>query len=223
MAKLAANLGSPVVPIPTRSEPTFEAWSQSAPNARRRVHRIDAHPPESLIRTAPDLYLEPAVHAAFTSELQRESPATFVLEIDNGRVWGDVGNVLMPDGAVLREMSPDFHDSWKKDKIFRQSHLTVPEQRRGRILTLASPGGQTFGHWIFDVLPRLAILEKAGLSLEGCDGFFLSETRKKFQSETLELLGIPRGKWISAEDTIHLQAETLIATSPVGLSGNYPK
>jgi len=224
LAKLSAELGSPVFPIPIRSEPTFEAWSQAARNASRySVRRIEAHPLEALRRTPPDLHLEPTVHAAFTSEFQRESPPTFVLKIPAGRVWGDVGNVLMPDGAVLREMSPDFHDSWKKDKIFRQSHLTIPEQRRGRILSLASPGGQTFGHWLFDVLPRLAILEKAGLSLEDCDGVFLSETRKKFQSETLELLGIPREKWISAEDTIHLQAETLIATSPVGLSGNYPK
>lgn len=224
LARLASTLGQPVFPIPTRAKPTFEAWSLAAsPETRRSVRRIDAHGPESLIRTAPERHLEPAVHAAFTAELHRESPETFVLEIPAGRVWSDTGNVVMPDGVVLREMSPDFHDSWKKDKVFRQSHLAPPEQRRGRVLTLASPGGQTFGHWLFDVLPRLAILEKAGLSFEDFDGFFLSETRKKFQSETLEMLGIPREKWISASDTIHVQAETLIATSPVGRSGNYPK
>jgi len=167
--------------------------------------------------------LEADLHPAFLREAERISPPTFVAEIPGGRVWGDAGSIIAPGNTLLRELSPEFRADWRDFAIIKQTYLSPPLEIPGTVVSLAAPSGQAFGHWLFDVLPRLAILEKAGFHLEDVDGFFVNGTRKKFQTRMLEILGIPRKKWISAEDTPHVYASTLLAPSVVGLTGNYPK
>ena len=221
VVKAVARLGANGFPIPARCENTVKGYQERVPATPIRT--FPAHRSEILLRTPSPIHLEDELHPEFLRESKRMSPATFVAEIPGGRVWGDAGSIVSEDNTLLRELSPEFRKDWRDFAIIKQTYLGRPKRIAGRVASLAAPSGQAFGHWLFDVLPRLAIIEKAGLALNDFDGFFLNGTRKRYQSRMLEMLGIPREKWISSEETPHIEAENLFAPSVVGLTGNYPR
>lgn len=221
VVKAATFFGARGFPIPARCEESVAECQARFPAAGLRIH--PAHTGEHLLRTPPPTHLDADLHPEFVREFQRASPPTFVAEIPSGRVWGDAGSIVTPSNTLIRELSPEFRADWRDFAIVKQTYLLPPKRVAGKIASLAAPSGQAFGHWLFDVLPRLAILEKAGFALDDIDGFFVNGTRKRYQSRMLEMLGIPEEKWIPAESTPHVEAGTLIAPSVVGLTGNYPK
>ena len=81
-------------------------------------------------------------------------------------------------------------------------------QRRlkGSVLSLLSGGAGNYNywHWLFDVLPRIKLIEK-NISLNDIDFFFFPDINEKFQLETLDLLNIPDKKRVSSKIFRHIQ------------------
>ena len=65
---------------------------------------------------------------------------------------------------------------------------------KGRALILAATGGESYYHWMMDVLPRIELAKKSGFKLESFDHFVVNGITKPFQKETLQALGIPMEK-----------------------------
>ena len=82
---------------------------------------------------------------------------------------------------------------------------------KGNLFSLLSGGGanSNYWHWLFDVLPRLKILNKY-LNLEEINYFLFPDTEKKFQKESLDLLRIPENKRLSSKTNKHLVADKII-------------
>src|SRR5690606_26704260 len=68
-------------------------------------------------------------------------------------------------------------------------------------------------HWLFDVLPRLHVLRKAGL-YDTIDWFLFPNHKLPYQIDTLGLLGIPSDKIIEGDEPVHLKADRIVASSP---------
>lgn len=213
----------PKFPVPEGYFSTVEEWSATASSQpfRNQLTVHPAHPGEILYRKEP-VRLGADLHPKFACELKKESPPTFVLEYLNGRCWGQAGTIITPDNYVLAEMSHEFRDRVEDYFIFSQQSLPQPVHLSGTAVVLSAPAGYVFGHFLFDILPQLAILEKAGLDWMEADHYLISGPYTGFQKEVLDLLGIDPQKVIDATRTPHVTADRLLIPSRPGVSGNYP-
>lgn len=211
-------------PAPCGYHSGIDQWliAIQAGNPSSGIVRHEAFADETLIRNPPvSMYDE--LHPKFVCELKKESPATFVLEYVNGRCWGMAGTIIGPDNQVLADMSHEFRSRIEDYEIFQQPYLVRPRHLIGTAVVLAAPAGQVFGHFLFDVLPRLGILEKAGFDWRSADHFIISGPFAKFQKETLELLGIESSRIADCCEHSHWTADRMLIPSRPGISGNYTR
>ena len=74
----------------------------------------------------------------------------------------------------------------------------------------ASMGAHCYYHWIVDILPRLGILQKAGITIDQLDNILVREVRLSFQSETLERLNIRKEQVLETKHNSHFTCERLL-------------
>jgi len=123
-----------------------------------------------------------------------ELPRPFLLEMRNAELIGLHGVALDSAGNLMVESTEAewqyFVKTWSSRQIL--SRRRTPAQRlSGRIVSLVSPLGDNYFHWISANLARLvALMDAMGGDL--ADARFLVEQRAPFQAELLKtLLGVP--------------------------------
>lgn len=109
-----------------------------------------------------------------------------------------------------------------------QSHLqfdvflaqTPPQLKTiaGRVAVLSNLSGNTYFHWMVDVLPRLELLRQQ-MDLKQIDWFFVNSIQHPFQVETLKMLGISPERVIASDQHPYIQATELVAPSFSGHFG----
>ena len=84
---------------------------------------------------------------------------------------------------------------------------------KGSVLSLLTGGGgnNNYFHWLYDVLPRLAICEQL-CKREQIDYFLLPSDHLRFQRESLCMLNIPKEKQLLSKTYRHILADTLYIT-----------
>jgi len=100
-----------------------------------------------------------------------------------------------------------------KNIVFQKGTPRKKKVLKGKVLSLLTggAGNENYSHWLFDVLPRLALCEKL-LDISKIDFFLLPSLEKKFQKETLNLLNIQENKLLSSKTYRHIIASELIVT-----------
>lgn len=119
-------------------------------------------------------------------------PETWVEEAKGLSVYGPTVAVVGADGRLWANVSVEWGRKAEENWTFRRLALPKPQALPGRALVLASTGGDTYFHWMTDVLPRIRLVREAGLDPASFDHVLVNGTEKPFQRETLERLGIPR-------------------------------
>tara|TARA_B100000315_G_scaffold254144_1_gene294546 strand:- start:168 stop:1286 length:1119 start_codon:yes stop_codon:yes gene_type:complete len=155
-----------------------------------------------------------------------------VYKITNGRLYTDRihDTAIILDNKIIEGPSFQFrynglqiYNSKIRDNIvFNKGTPRFLKRLNGTILSLLTGGGgnNNYWHWIFDVLPRLALCSK-DVDLKTIDYFLLPNLLKKFQNETLDCLNISKNKRLSSEKFRHIKAKQLILTDhPVVLTGD---
>jgi capsular polysaccharide biosynthesis protein len=173
--------------------------------------------PETSIEEAPPLTIYPVVYYEFFPLYNRLQPTSYVIELPNGRVWGNKGAIITQRDEFISDLSMEFGEAKldrSKHSIFNRLRLRKPERFHGAIAVISSPGMDVYAHWLCDVLPRLILLIKSGV-LEQVDKILLNYSELDFQKETLAILGIPKEKILNCVDEIkfHLQADRLFVPS----------
>jgi len=121
-----------------------------------------------LVDAAGRLLVSPQIHGfAGAANPQYEDLLWTWLELDEPR----------PDGAVAR----------------RDLAALVPRPLPGAYVLLAQPGHRVFGHWLLEVMPRLAMARHLGL---GQLPLLLPHPLPAFAAACLELLEIDRGQLV---------------------------
>jgi capsular polysaccharide biosynthesis protein len=164
--------------------------------------------------------LDDTVHWEFIKWQTIESPTLFVLELFNGRVVGEGRAVITPDDCILGDLSPEYKSDPHEHSLLSSLKLPALTKTDQPMTVLANVGGSNYYHWLFDVLPRLYVLEKAGFDLLQIDSFLFNKISQPFQVETLTALGIERQKIVEAHEDYHLQSERLIVPSLTGQIGH---
>ena len=155
-----------------------------------------------------------------------------VYNISDGRLYTDRihDTAVLIDNKIIEEPSFQFryegpfifNSNIKNNIVFTKGTPRKLRNLNGLVLSLLTGGGgnENYWHWLFDVLPRLNLCDQT-VSLSEIDYFLLPDDVKKFQSETLDCLNIPKHKRLSSKKFRHIKAKELIITDhPVVITGN---
>lgn len=169
----------------------------SSPSAALRLQRTLPKPPER------------ALQWRFEPWHTGVIPATQVLQLPGGRVFGE-GIVITPENQVLSDASVDFRAPRGQHRLCLRR--TLPRQTciAGRLAVLASAEGNTYFHWLFDVVPRLQTL--AGVPYDRA----LVECSLSFQQSWLGMLGIDTASVVPAVKHGHFKPDVLLVPSLPG-------
>jgi capsular polysaccharide biosynthesis protein len=156
-----------------------------------------------------------------------------IYNVTNGRLYTDriQDTAILLDNKIIEEASFQLRHT-EESKIYNSKIINnivfkkgTPRRLTnldGTVLSLLTGGGgnNNYWHWLFDVLPRIGLVNKI-LNLDEIDYFLIPDDVKKFQSETLDALNISKSKRLSSRKFRHIKAKKLITTDhPVVVSGN---
>jgi len=154
-----------------------------AAGSGRGVDWLDAHPAERTpVRSPSARELPLSAHAK--DSLTAFATGTVVVE--QGSLCHDTINtvVLDRDGRIVRE-APIRNAGPVLDRYADKP----PIRYAGDIVLLGVPGSMNYFHWMTDVLPRFAVLERSGIDWRDAT-FVLPMVVHPFQLETLAMLGV---------------------------------
>lgn len=132
--------------------------------------------------------------------------------IPHGRVWGLNGAIITPDNNLIWDVSLEMVHPRSNHSIFQGKKLPLVSQYYKRVADLTHVFGRNYYHWMYEVLPRVHLLQKSGLEVNQ----FVVKSEPDylpFQTETLHQLGITTDQLIKTHSGFHIQAEELIVPS----------
>lgn len=155
--------------------------------------------------------IESIIHPRFQEQIV-ESEGGYSALVKEGYALSS-GAHLSDKGALLLNFTESFTSSeGKRHKLFtfrwNRTFQKIPFYEQS-VASLAIDCGNNYYHWLFDALPKLWLLNKAGLKPER----YYTYAQKAFQVSSLELLGIDKAAMISAEKEPVIQAKSLYVTS----------
>ncbi|OON66057.1 glycosyltransferase family 61 protein [Hymenobacter sp. CRA2] len=233
-----ARLLRQYVPQRLRYRPVgVHASSKQLAHERADVHYFLVVPAYlSEVSIPPDFYDQASVYGGLHGKpnFQELMPEAFVVELSDGRVYADNLDsvaVISADNRLMGDVSFQYTSRhWttlppRENNIFYQRWFEEPLRIDGTVCTLLSGGGAGTGnyyHWLVDSLPRLYLVQQAGL-LHQIDYFLVYDKQLSFVRETMAGLGIGPERLLDVKEHRHIQARRLVATTPVrGLGTHTP-
>ena len=135
-----------------------------------------------------------------------DARASFVTEIEGGEVWFDGFNTLVMDRG-RRIVGPS---SKGNAALARAAALPCePLALAGTACFLDARSAPIYYHWMLDVLPKLEVLESAGIALDDIDHFVV-RADAAFCRETLRRCGIDPERVVTPPDGMHVSADRLL-------------
>ena len=173
--------------------------------------------PQNFISLKPVATIESKIDPCFTWGFCRH-PEAFVLALSQGRAWADAygTSVFAAGGQMLPDVS---QGSWEIPAL--SDKLPACETIKGTAAFLSVRGGNTYYHWMADLLPRIGLLQESQIDLQTIDRFIVTKYHSPYQKETLALLEIPAEKIIDSSRSPHLRAERLVVPSLPGTIGSF--
>jgi Glycosyltransferase 61 len=150
-----------------------------------------------------------------------EWPETFVAMIPGGRVWG-TGHIITPDNQLLDDVTVDFRTArWtlkpKSASVVHYWRFQNVVDYKARVAVLATDGAEIYFHWFFQLLPRMELIRRAGIDIDSIEYFVVNDLSKPFQRESMQALGIERGRIIESSKVPYLRAcELIVPSIPIG-------
>ena len=122
------------------------------------------------------------------------------------------GNSIINE-ASFQLRNNNFDKNINKNIVLRIGTPRVKKKLNGTVASLLTGGGgnNNYFHWLFDVLPKIGMLEKC-YNLNKIN-YFLCPNLNAWQLRTLNLLGINKNKCLSSVEFRHIQANNIITTS----------
>lgn len=195
--------------------PTIDDWWNQLSDHQRQTNGLKSniYPPQSLSRQAPKT-LDADLYWKFNLDYGSQSQPAYLACLEGGRICNGVAvitadNKLLSDASIHMRVDPN---NPQKHPVFHQD-IQPPTYLDKTVAVLSAAGGNTFFHWIVDVLPRYDLLRRSPDWFQDIDYFIVNDLAQPFQPDSLKLLDIPPEKLITAADYPHLQAKRLLVPS----------
>lgn len=165
-----------------------------------------------LVEETLEMISDLAVQKTYLQELVGEKQINFkesVCVLDQCRVAHTGGLVITPGNQVLQGVSCLKFDSDLPTNPLFLRYLPRPSRvsRPAVFLTCSMP--YNYYHWVLEVLPRLGVYASAGITAD-C---VYAPTQKRFQQESLRLLGFSGTKIIRATRNAHVLFDRLAVST----------
>ena len=157
----------------------------------------------SLVHGKIDGILDPDDHLSIQTHIKKiDTKFSYkIYEINHCRIYTDTvtDTAFIIDDKLIK--GPSFQHRNPKNAseteniVFKKGTPKLKKKLKGTVFSLLTGGGgnANYWHWLFDVLPRIKILE--GIKkIDEIDFFLLPDVEKKFQVESLDLFDIPEKK-----------------------------
>jgi hypothetical protein len=194
---------------------TYDTWTWAGSGGAAEVREVDA--PWTTDRT-PVVAGDQHVPHQFFDSLRWRMPRTYVLALDDARVWGPDFTVIANPDTVLADLTNALGVAPEQLPVLRRPYLGRPEFVPGTTATIGARYASSYFHWMFDLLPRLDVLVRSGV---GFDRLLVPDALA-FQRETLEAAGFPAARRLSAAPDAYLHLERLVLPSMPGTPGQAP-
>ena len=149
--------------------------------------------PDRFKEASPSHPVLPNAHPLLTTP-RIEYQGTWVHQLKNCKVFGPTVAVVDADGGLLADVSVEWGQRPEENWTFRRTQLAKPQVLKGKTLVLASTGGDTYFHWMTDVLPRIRLAQMAGQEFSSFDRILVNGLDQPFQKESLARWGLPPGR-----------------------------
>ena len=201
----------------------------------RRTHDFIAKLP---FKSAPSLYKSISVEPTSFNKapigldeikwsiIPPESPEQFIAIIPWGRIWGQNGTVIAPDGKLLWDVSFEYKSTPRTHPINKQTKFPPICNTAETLAVVSFQVSFNYFHWLFDVLHRLIMIRDSSVDFDRVvinRGKYYNEEYCKYQDESLELLGVTKDNLIECKPATHIQANKLIVSSLAGHTAHVPK
>ena len=139
------------------------------------------------------------------------------------KVFGPTVSVVDGGGGLLADVSVEWGKKAEDNWTFRRLSLPKPQAVTGRTLVLASTGGDTYFHWMTDVLPRVGLARRAGYDPASFDWVLVNSLIHPFQRESLHQLGIYANRCLAfhKKELVYEMEEAVLPSLP-GVPGVVP-
>jgi capsular polysaccharide biosynthesis protein len=182
-----------------------------------------ALPEEQLAPVSASAGDDPVGVRLFATLVEPPRPTPFVARLHEARVVGKGVAVLDAADRVLDGATVYLSGGIGDHGVFRRFWLPPTARVDGTTVLLSSPGGNTYYHWLLEVLPRLELLRLSGVDVTQSDHVALNSFRSAYQRETLERLGIDARRVIATDELRHARFERLVVPAFAGVSGFPPR
>jgi len=167
----------------------------------------------TLVEKTLDLIPDLAVQKKYVQDLlngKQVDSRDFVCVLEQGRVAHTGGLVITSDNRVLEGVSCiNFGTDLPTNPLLLR-YLPRPSRssRPAVFLTCSMP--YNYYHWVMEALPRLGVYASAGLDAD----YVYAPTQKRFQRESLRLLGFSASKISRATRNAHVLFDQLAVSAP---------
>ena len=142
-----------------------------------------------------------------------------LVEITNGRIYTDyVENVaIINKNQLINHVSYQLIKGELKDPSFnvvtKKGTPRIKKKYSGKVFSMVqgASGNNNYFHWLFDILPRLIILENF-YKIDDINYFYAPEI-KQWQLDTLSIFKINKDRLINSNKNRHIVADKILATS----------
>lgn len=146
-----------------------------------------------------------------------EAAPLYACSVERGTLLTDAVlfyGVLTPDNLLVAEVSADHGSKGGDWASFRRLRRLPTRIHVGSGASLLTGGGglSNYGHWLYDVLPRLHLLRRAGLITPDAR-YLVPPIDVEFKHTSLERLGISPENCIEVSGPIAVSADTIAASS----------
>lgn len=139
-------------------------------------------------------------------ELVMQTNPVSLLELEHANAFFNGSSCLLRTANGRNAYSYGV-DPAKEADLLREDYLNLP----GTTFLLApSAGAHCYYHWMLDILPKLGLLERQGISLDSIDHFLVREITSEFQRETLAALGIHPNRMVETVSQQFWHCEKLL-------------
>ena len=144
----------------------------------------------------------------------------FIHESNNSRIYTNriqdtavISNNVLLKAQSFQLRNNNFSKNYKKNIVFKIGTPRRLHKLNGTLLSLLTGGGgnNNFFHWMFDVLPKLAIVEKH-YNLKNIN-YYLCPDLNKWQLQSLNLIGIKKEQCLSSVKYRHVKVDKIITVS----------
>lgn len=211
---------------PRKAVLTAQAWSEKLPPEKKAKQRYIPIEGMREVMRRPVAFLDPGIQKRFEAMQNAVIAPEFVLDLRPGRYWGRAYGYILDDAdTLIVEASPQFKDFGRVPSC-AASHdglhcLNLPKMQvwDKTVLALNTLFCDNFHHWLIDTLPKINLVQAAGICIEEIDAFIFDYKGYKYQDEALDLLGIDKNKVVASRQDMHIKAKRLIVPSYSEIGG----